>query len=116
MLIIRPAQMQALRKIGWRNFVSEFAICARREIPRCAAMSREQLMQTIGAAVKLSQRHGFRGRPHMLRFMMVALRAGLELDGSPARPWASAILNDEQLNRDARLDRLEAAVRDPGNV
>jgi hypothetical protein len=108
MLTIRNEQLDAFRREEWRSFLRSIAAEARKILasqghPRAG----QSLEAAVTDAVKLAQHYGFRVRPDLARFARFVVVTGPGWD----TPAARAVLADETLMAEARLDRLEAGTR-----
>ena len=108
MLTLRNEQLDAFRRDEWRPFLRSIAAVARKTLASQGDPRAGQSFETaVADAVELAQKHGFRARPDLARFARFVVITGPGWD----TPAARAILADETLTAEARLDRLEAVAK-----
>ncbi|HEV7240037.1 MAG TPA: hypothetical protein VGQ36_12430 [Thermoanaerobaculia bacterium] len=109
MLVIRQKQLDALGVARRETLIADLVQNVRRKDPMLRDADRDALFGVASRALDLALTHGFIVLDHQLRFAELLLAAGetaLEL------PGASAILADESSSGAARLDRMEALVKE----
>lgn len=115
MLIVRRAQMEALREVPRRAFYREVLATARRDLPEvCGAKGDEELLETIAWATTRARTIGLVAPPHVARFALFVLRHGRDFEARPDTAWAAAILRERRLVGPKKLERLEAREREGG--
>jgi hypothetical protein len=103
MLVIRNAQMNALRKAILSNVEAQ----AWAEWPEPHRPALEQ----IRSAMSRAGSYGLSSKDHLMRFLAVCRTLGIEFDRDSNRAWASEILNDPELTPPLKLALIEDRAR-----
>lgn len=104
-LIIRTAQMEALRQARQREFAASLAAGLRDGHPHlCAGRSAQELATLARTGIGMADRLGLLAADEIERLTVCLARHGT---GFAAQPWAGAVLNDDLLAPGEKLRRLE---------
>jgi hypothetical protein len=108
MLSISGAQYEQLGKGPKQRFVHGLIDRLRREHPQqTAPMSDAQLVQLVDTAILHGGHYGLRSETHVGYYAGTMLRHGADFDVDPAKPWAGDILDDDGLDPDEKVARLD---------
>jgi hypothetical protein len=98
MLIIRAAQLEALRKGAREAFAEEVVPLLSREFPLAARLGgRAGMLRAVCAGLERAAAHGFGRRNDLYDFAHLTFLLGAELDDDPLLPWAAEVLSGKSM-------------------
>jgi len=112
MLLIRAAQLEALKADAVRRFIDELAadVSANSPVP-AGALGSEATRGLVREGVARAARYGITSRRGVGDFVRMMLSFGRDFDASPENSWAATVLNDPKLrNPQAKMRRLVTAA------
>ncbi len=105
MLLIRQAQMDALRQAATENAVERIAdyLCGRQPL-QAASRSRQEILEIVEAARRQSAEYGITLEWDVCRYAEQLLIHG---PGFHMTDWAAPLLADEYFSGTEKMDRIE---------
>ncbi|MEK7404893.1 MAG: hypothetical protein AAB225_07270 [Acidobacteriota bacterium] len=107
MLVIRPQQMEALRRAMERQFENRALAHLRLYLPdECEALGETGVRATIRYAMHQARQYGFEEEYDILRYLNLMYALGFEFDADRRYTWAREILGLRHMQPRARMDLL----------
>jgi hypothetical protein len=115
MLILREAQLVALRAAARDSFARSIYKGALEKLPRlCAGRDKRATLDAIGRALDKAAEWGIDGPDDQIFFAWLALAHGPDFDQDPELNWTAPILKNPILDGNAKMaviaDRLPARL------
>jgi hypothetical protein len=93
MLVIRSAQLRALRRAAWGSFEDEMWAHLQEYFPvDCELMGEAQTRKVIRHGIERADAHGLTTKGQLCRYVDLSLSLGTGFDQDPQLPWAAEIL------------------------
>jgi hypothetical protein len=93
MFTIRKEQVAVLSKVEARTIESRQLSHIRETYPKKVdALGEDKIREIIRDAPKRATKYGFKGDPHVLKYVEVMVLWGRDFDADPQLPWAAQIL------------------------
>jgi hypothetical protein len=105
-MIIRPEQIESLRRAALSAFEEEMVAHSREFTPRlCEVLGDEQLRVALREGIEQARSYGFTNRGTVRLFIELRFLFGSGFDSDCQYPWAAEILSseDDQMQRAERL-------------
>ena len=117
MLIIRPAQMEALNKpfvAEFREHVSEYLHTYYPE--KCRAIGPEGVDAFIDQGIAKASRYGIEMEEEIFDLIEIMFENGVNFENMPDMAWAAEILTDSSASGSQRISRLVAGFEAARNM
>lgn len=112
MLELRAEQLEVLEQPRHERFVNEAVAYLHEVMPRrCQALGEDALRKSVLDAIEHGRAAGLTTEKQLLRYLNFKHVFGLRFEASPAYGWAMEILDDPQLDAEAKLSLVVARAR-----
>jgi hypothetical protein len=112
-LVIRNAQLEAMRRARETQFVDRAVAHLRRTVPdRCAALGERRTRSSVALAMRKARRYQLVGERDILRYLNVMYWLGFSFDSDPAHAWVREQLSDPRLFPTERMQLVSRRALD----
>ena len=111
MLRINDAQRAVLDQVQFADFEERALQFLEEMLPEAFIFSgRDRMRQTVRVGQQRGLLLDFTTEREMIKYLYLRQLLGADVDTNPAFPWLRALLNDQALEPEERLDRALRAV------
>jgi hypothetical protein len=109
MLVIRDEQMEALRQYMLRSFQNRMVSHLRTDFPEeTSEMSDEELQTLVQTGMDKAESYGIVYEDDIQRFLDYMLIHGPDFDQDDSHPEVQAILRDEEMDGEEKMDEIDS--------
>ncbi len=107
MLVIRSRQLREFEKTSKNEFEEKMFVFLNEEwTAQCGALGEERVRGSIKTGTKRAESYDLTTENQIAKYINLMYALEFDFDTSPASPWAGAILTDETLDPNLKIQNL----------